>query len=46
MPVIGKNQRKQNGEDKFDFREKTVKMNKVLISALKPLGFLGAMTTE
>ena len=42
-----KNQRQQNGEDKFDYREKkTVEMNKVLISALKLLGFLGAMTTE
>ena len=36
---------KKNGEDKFDYREKTVEMNKVLISALKPLGFLGAMAT-
>ena len=34
---------KKNDEDKFDYREKTVEMNKVLISALKPLGFLGAM---
>ena len=45
MLVIGENQRKKNGEDKFDYREKTVEMNKVLISALKPLGFLGAMAT-
>ena len=36
---------KKNGEDKFDYREKTVEMNKVLISALKSLGFLGAMAT-
>ena len=36
---------KKNDEDKFDYREKTVEMNKVLISALKPLGFLGAMAT-
>ena len=34
---------KKNGEDKFDYREKTVEMNKVLISALK--GFLSALTT-
>ena len=46
MPVIGKNRRKnKNGEDKFDYREKPVEMNKVLISVLKPLGFLGAVTT-
>ena len=43
--MIGENQRKKNGEDKFDYREKTVEINKVLISALKPLGFLGAKTT-
>ena len=35
----------KKGEDKFDYREKTVERNKVLISALKPLGFLGAVTT-
>ena len=43
--MIGENQRKKKGEDKFDYREKTVEMNKVLISALKPLRFLGPMTT-
>ena len=43
--MIRENQREKNGEDKFDYREKTVEMNKVLISALKHLGFLGAMTT-
>ena len=32
-------------QDKFDCREKMVDMNKLLISALKHLGFLGAMTT-
>ena len=37
--------REKNGEEKFDYCEKTVEMNQVLISALKPLGFLGAMTT-
>ena len=42
--MIDKNQGK-NGEDKFNYRKKTVEMNKVLISALKPLCFLGAMTT-
>ena len=36
---------KKSSEDKFDYRERTVEMNKVLISALKPLGFLGAVTT-
>ena len=30
---------KKNGEDKFDYREKTVEMNKVLISALKTSRF-------
>ena len=39
--------RENNGEDKFGYREKkTVEMNQVLISALKPLRFLGAMTTQ
>ena len=37
--MIGKNQRKQIGQDKFGYRSKTVEMNKVLISALKPLSF-------
>ena len=39
--------REKKTEDKFDYPEKVVEMNKVLISAalLKPLGFLGAMTT-
>ena len=43
--MIGKNQRKKNDEDKFDYRGKTVEMNKVLISALKTSSFLGAKTT-
>ena len=36
---------KKNGEEKFDYHEKTVEINKVLITALKLVGFLGAMTT-
>ena len=36
---------KNNGEEKFDYHEKTVEINKVLIIALKLVGFLGAMTT-
>ena len=39
LSVIGKNQRKKNGEEKFDYCEKTVEINKLLISVLKPLGF-------
>ena len=42
--MIDKNEIKKNGEEKFDYHEKTVEMNEVLISALKPLGFLGAIT--
>ena len=37
--MIGKNWRKQIGQEKFGYRLKTVEMNKVLISVLKPLGF-------
>ena len=37
--MIGKSQRKQIGQDKFGYRLKTVEMNTVLISALKPLSF-------
>ena len=45
--MIGKNRRKKKktkkiGEDKFDYREKTVEMSKVLIAS--DWFFLGAMT--
>ena len=43
--MIGKNQRKKNDENTFDYHEKTVEMSKVLISALNTSLFLGAMTT-
>ena len=38
--------REKNSEGKFDYCEKMVEMNQVLISALKSLGFLGAMSIE
>ena len=37
---------KKAGEDKSKCPEEMVEMSKVLISAQKPLGFVGAMTME